>query len=156
MKVAGRNCSLIKPAICVLPPDGMTNYYYERQFILDWGVQNTLTNQQQPSSSRTTSASAKKNDTQKEKKKCELCPKSIVQDRMRGHIGFHILKDRDVVGEVCGFCGLSSCVGKSKLIKTNKSKGEQYFKLDSSCPYFFSYGRRPEYSKRNKCSNHLA
>ena len=70
----------------------------------------------------------------------------------------HISKKRNVVGigQVCGFCGLSSCVPKSKLIPPNKSKGEQYFKLHSSCPYFFSYGRRPEYSKRNKCTNYLA
>ena len=68
---------------------------------------------------------------------------------------FHILKD-NVVGEVCGFCGLSSCVGKSKLIRSNKNKGQQYIELDSSCPYFFSYSRRPQLSKRNKCSNYLS
>ena len=38
VKVSGRNCSLIKPAISVQPPDGMTNFYYDKQFILDWGV----------------------------------------------------------------------------------------------------------------------
>ena len=58
--------------------------------------------------------------------------------------------------EGSGFRGLSSCVPKSKLIPPNKSKGEQYFKLHSTCPYFYSYGRRPEYSKRNKCTNYLA
>ena len=158
VKVAGRNCSLIKPAISIQPPAGMTNYFYERQFILDWGVQNTLSDQQQPSSSARKSASSTSAPTKKmnEMNKCKLCPRSIAQDRMRGHVAFHILKDKNVVGEVCGFCGLSSCVGKSKLIRSNKNKGQQYFKLDSSCPYFFSYGRRPEYSKRNKCSLKLS
>ena len=79
------------------------------------------------------------------------CPRSN-----EGHVGFHILKKKGVTGEVCGFCGLSTCVSKSKLVASNKSKGQQYYKLESTCPYFYSYGRKPEFSKRNKCSNHLA
>ena len=141
------------------PPEGLSNYYYEKQFILDWGVQNTLNNQQQSSSSRSSSSSTTKTnnkDATKVKNKCKLCQKSIAQDNMRGHIGFHILRKKNVIGEVCGFCGLPSCIAKSKLTDTNKSKGEQYYKLDSSCVYFYSYGRRPVYSKRVKCTNYLA
>ena len=37
--------------------------------------------------------------------------------------------------------------------KTNKNK---FFKIESNCDYFFSYGCKPVYSKREKCSNHLA
>ena len=75
---------------------------------------------------------------------------------MRGHIGYHIIKKKNVVGEVCGFCGLSSCAPKSVLKVSSRSKEEQFYKLASTCPYFYSYGRKPVYSKRNKCSNHLA
>ena len=42
VKISGRHCSLIKPAICIQQPEGMTNFYYDKQFVLDWGVQNTL------------------------------------------------------------------------------------------------------------------
>ena len=163
IKVSGRNCSLIKPAVSVRPPDGMTNFYYDKQFLLDWGVQNTLQQQQQQqqqsssraSTSRATAKTAQK-DAHKEKNKCKLCSKLITEDRMRGHIGYHILMKKNVVGEVCGFCGLSSCASKSELKKSSRSKDEQFYTLHSTCPYFYSYGRRPVYSKRSKCSNHLA
>ena len=80
VKLTGRQCSLIKPAICVQLPEGMSNYFYDKQFILDWGVQNTLCNQQQeqPSSSRVSSASAKKNkDAGKEKKTNATCVPAV-------------------------------------------------------------------------------
>ena len=56
------------------------------------------------------------------------------------------------------FCGLSWFikVSRSKLVASNRNKGVQYYRIESSCPYFFNYGRRPDFSKRNKCSNHLA
>ena len=66
--------------------------------------------------------------------------------KMRGHIGYHILKVKDIDSHVCGFCGLQSC---SNLFKKNTAT------VDSTCHYYYFYGRKPQYSKREKCSNHL-
>ena len=42
-KVNADKCVLIQPSICPNPPDSMSNYFFEKQFLLDVGVQFTLT-----------------------------------------------------------------------------------------------------------------
>ena len=50
---------------------------------------------------------------------------------------------------VCHVVQISLC----RVAKQMKNK---FFKIESNCDYLFSYGRKPVYSKREKCSNHLA
>ena len=72
---------------------------------------------------------------------------------MRGHIACHIIK-LEIESSVCGFCGLPSCT--NKLVQSSKTNKNKFFKIESNCDYFISYGRKPVYSEREKCSNHLA
>ena len=84
---------------------------------------------------------------------CQICNKNIVCSKMRGHVAFHILS-MDIETNVCGFCGLQTC--SNKLKQSSKTKVTKYFKVESTCAYFYDYGRKPKYSTREKCSNHLA
>ena len=145
-KVHGDKCVMIKPSVSANPPAGMSNFYYDRQFLLDIGVQFTLANQAGTGSSKQKTSEVQKN-------KCRICHKNIACNKMRGHVGYHILM-KDIATNVCGFCGLQSC--SNKLKQSSKSSTTKYFKLESSCAYFFAYGRKPVYSTREKCSNHLA
>ena len=56
-----------------------------------------------------------------------------------------IRREAMLVGYVCGFCGMQSC--SNKLKQRSKTNVTKYFKVDSSCPYFYAYGE--------KCSNYL-
>ena len=81
----------IKPSIDSNPPEGMSNFTFDRQLLLDVGVQ--LQSEQ----------------TVKEHQDipCLVClsKKCYPQQKMRGHIGYHILND-DIAGPIiCGFCG---------------------------------------------------
>ena len=60
----------------------------------------------------------------------------------------------EIESSVCGFCGLPSCT--NKLVQSSKTNKNKFFKIESNCDYFFSYGCKPVYSKCEKCSNHLA
>ena len=135
IKVMSNKCVLIKPAVCPNPPVGMSNYYFDKQCLLDIGVQFTL--------------SSVANPPLKEKKQrnaCKICNVKILCDRMRGHIGYHILSKKDLDSHVCGFCGLQSCSNKFK---------QSSAVVQSTCSYFYSYGRKPQYSRRERCSNRL-
>ena len=68
-------------------------------------------------------------------------------------VGFHILS-KHIEGEVCGFCGLITCLNKLK--QTSKTKDKTYYKIDSKCNYVFPYKRQPTYSTRERCTNYLA
>ena len=50
-------------------------------------------------------------------------------------------------------CGLPSCT--NKLVQSSKTNKNKFFKIESNCDYFSSYGRKPV-SEGEKCSNHLA
>ena len=39
---------------------------------------------------------------------------------------------------VCGFCSLLSCT--NKLVQSSKTNKNKFFKIESNCDYFFSYG----------------
>ena len=72
---------------------------------------------------------------------------------MRGHISYDIIK-LEIESSVCGFCGFPSCT--NKLVQRSKTNKNKFLKIESNCDYLFSYGRKPVYSKLEKCSNHLA
>ena len=101
----------------------------------------------QSSQSRNDSCSSVK------KNKCKVCSKMITCDKMRGHVGYHILNG-EINSNVCGFCSRQTC--SNKLKQSSKTKSAKYYQIESSCPYFYSYGRKPKYSNRQKCSNYLA
>ena len=61
--------------------------------------------------------------SQSEKVECGICVKKVALNRMRQHIGFHIIKG-DILPEptTCGFCGLIGChISMKKAISLNQS-----------------------------------
>lgn len=146
IEVSSENCILIQPKISANPPEGMTNFFYEKQLLYDIGVQIDKSSMPQEPSSVPSSSGVQKH-------KCSICNKSISADRMRGHIAYHIISDH-VSSDICGFCGRNSCL--NKLVKTSSHHGKNYYRIDSNCHIFFNYKRKPVYSKREKCSNYLA
>ena len=146
--ISADKCVVIKPTISANPPKGMTNFCYDKQLLLDIGVQLSLSTSSSTSVVSLTSRSKPKSNAEVFKMhKCRICQKAIRNDKMRGHIGFHILSGT-VKSDVCGFCGLPSCINNF----VNRSKVQ----IDSHCDYFYPYKKRPAYSKREKCTNHLA
>ena len=122
----------IKPTISTNPPQGVTNFCYDKQLLLDSGVQLALS--ATSSNSRTSTSNAKAGHVLKNM--CQVCKKDIAADKMKGHVGFHILSG-SVESGVCGYCGLASC--RNKLTKTSKHKDNIYYKVESSCTYFFAH-----------------
>ena len=81
-KVAGEKRVLIKPLVSANPPVGMSNFYYDKQFLLGIGVQFTLAGNQSGCSS------SKQKSSEVQKNKCKVCNKYIACDKMRGHVDF--------------------------------------------------------------------
>ena len=146
INVTGDKCVVIKPSICPNPPDSLSHFYYNKQFLLDIGIEFTMSENQSSQSRNDSCSSVKKN-------KCKVCSKMITCDKMRGHVGYHILNG-EIDSNVCGFCSMQTC--SNKLKQSSKTKSAKYYQIESSCPYFYSYGRKPKYSNRQKCSNYLA
>ena len=137
-KVHGDKCVMIKPSVSANPRAGMSNFYYDRQCLLDIGVQFTLENQAGTGCSKQKTSEVQKN-------KCRICHKNIACNKKRGHVGYHILM-KDIATNVCGFCGLQSC--SNKLKQSSKSSTTKYFKLESSCAYFL-------HMDENLCTPHV-
>ena len=133
------------------PSSKFIKLFYDKQFLLDVGVELSLAINISTSSSR--SSNTKHQATTIKKNRCKVCSKPISYEKMRGHIACHIIK-LEIESSACGFCGLPSCT--NKLVQSSKTNKNKFFKNECNCDYFFSYGRKPVYSKREKCSNHLA
>jgi len=88
------------------------------------------------------------------KYKCKLCPKDFKPDRMRQHIGLHlILNDFNHDLNTCGFCGTNEC---SIEIKKSSGKGKNANKAPfSNCRYYvkFSLGAAATSTKHTPCTN---
>ncbi|KAK7693500.1 hypothetical protein QCA50_003068 [Cerrena zonata] len=93
------------------------------------------------------------------KYQCHQCHASIEIDRMRSHVGQHILcrllgvPENSLHEQIqhcqpCGFCGRDTCT-----IDLKKSRNA--FKVISSCPYAseFKLGNAKKSSKRQPCTN---
>ena len=86
--------------------------------------------------------------------KCKVCKKIINKERIRQHVGKHILKKETQLNQrVCGFCGLVGCSIDLKVTSgygKNKTEG-----ADSNCMYFvkFSYQHAINSSERSPCTN---
>ena len=146
----GKLCHHKAISICQ-PSSKFIKLFYDKQFLLDIGVELSLANNLSTSSNR--SSNTKHQATTIKKNRCKVCSKPISCEKMRGHIACLIIKF-EIESSVCGFCGLRSCT--NKLVQSSKTNKNKFFKIESNCDYFFSYGRKPVYSKREKCSNHLA
>ena len=67
---------MIKPRVNPHPPEGMTNFSYDKQLLFDIGVQLAM------------STSSTSNSVKEAKNKCKICNKAISSVQMRGHVGY--------------------------------------------------------------------
>ena len=116
--------------------------------IQDIGVHQTMVNQSSTSSSGGSSSSNKLLKT------CFHCRKKVELEKMRCHVGSHILHNEIGTSRTCGFCGKESCDVK---MKTSKKQGKPFYTLeDTDCPYFYDYGRVKVFKKKsNPCTNRV-
>ena len=82
-KINADKCVLVKPSVSVDPPVGMSNYFFDRNFLLDIGVQFTIDDDDANNGKKNTTDGVKRN-------KCKICRKQINCDKMRGHVGYHM------------------------------------------------------------------
>lgn len=86
--------------------------------------------------------------------KCKICNQEFIKERMRQHIGKHIL-GKEILQTVntCGFCGLSGC--KIELKPTSGFGNYQTLGPHSDCQYFVHFSLKPasKVSKRSPCTN---
>lgn len=93
---------------------------------------------------------------------CCLCDEKIILNKMRNHVGTHILHSlrntndqkpcsKQAVGEdPCGFCGLEGCLTQLQ----EKKKGS--LSVASNCPYHYvamNYKAAAKFSKAIPCTN---
>ena len=93
---------------------------------------------------------------------CRLCDEKIILNKMRNHVGTHILHSlcntndpkpcsNQAVGEdPCGFCGLEGCLTQLQ----EKKKGS--LSVASNCPYHYvamNYKAAAKFSKAIPCTN---
>ena len=90
----GEHCMCISPEILLNPPSGMSMYSFDKQFVLDMGVQMN----EAPASSNTEIT-----------KKCYVCTSRFPPEKMRVHVAKHILMTDITESNVFGYCGRSSC-----------------------------------------------
>lgn len=86
--------------------------------------------------------------------KCKLCRIDVKKERMRQHIGKHILsQDLTHCVNMCGFCGMSGC--KIDLKATSGYGNYQTMGADSDCQYFYNFSLKAasKATKRSPCSN---
>ena len=134
---------LIQPEVCLDHPMGMSQFCFDKQTVMDLDIELSL--------STTDSAS---NSTLRI---CKICRKYINLERMRTHIGLHIIQgdietqNKDII---CGFCGMKC---SSILVKTSRGKSKVYYgKIESDCCYYFDYGKlSAKPSRNNPCTNRL-
>lgn len=146
-KVPGSKCHMIQPSLVMV--DGTSCFAFDRSFITDLQVK---MNEVNGSSSGVSSRKRKAADVG-EKKECVVCKKVCLWEKMRHHVGQHILNG-DVEGEnVCGYCG-GSC--RTYLERSTRSKGQWHYKPNSNCQYLWELTRCPGESTSNQpCSNYV-
>ena len=119
----------LKPDIVIDPPVGLTVYSFDKQFILDLGVQMV----REPLGEVATDLT----------KKCFNCSKTLPLLKMRNHVAYHLING-DVEGcNVCGYCGKSSCSTTLKKTRYIQKTATQYYKVESNCPYYVHYTKTP-------------
>ena len=145
--VLGIDCCAIQPQLKEV--NGKLCYTFRKDLITELAVSVHDTNAHSSSSSETSSVLI----SNVLKVSCITCKLMIPLNRMREHVGSHIVRKILSGPNVCGFCGDDSCV--NTLTKTS-SKGKQtFYKTSSNCRYFVNMKKTPKFSQRNPCSNHL-
>ena len=152
-KIEGSKCQSIKPDLLEEGLEG--KYFFDKQLIIDLGVQFTI----QPNPTNVPSSSSSRQTVQKQKenanhKKCFKCKKSVLLEKMRGHVGRHILKGdlQDNDPNICGFCGSNVC--QNKLVTSSVTHGKKSYKIESNCIYLHAKMRAPVKSPvREPCTN---
>ncbi|CAF1140578.1 unnamed protein product, partial [Brachionus calyciflorus] len=84
---------------------------------------------------------------------CKICDSLVLLEKMRIHVGQHILKNDSVGEHICGYCGKLGCI-----IRLKKSSGRgksTVFGPDSDCKFFvkFSLKAASKVSKNYPCTN---
>lgn len=78
--------------------------------------------------------------------KCQL-------GHMRRHVGVHIQKGTLSGYNICGFCGRDIC--SNTLTAGSKNSSKQFLRISTNCKYDSFIQRKPVFSTRHQCSNHL-
>ena len=147
VKVSGHCCHAICPEIIV--ENNHAVYKFNKSLIDELGISITSNNR----SINAPQSSSNQNDPTL--RNCYLCSSMIPLDKMRTHVGKHILNKETNSRSPCGFCGRSSC--QNKLTKPSKKGKELFYRLvESNCPYYVQHARRvTKASSRNPCTNYL-
>ena len=88
-------------------------------------------------------------------KQCFICPSRIALEKMKIHVGKHILNGNCKNRYACGYCGRESCQNKLG-VPTRKNNELFYNKVESNCPYYVHASWKVQKaSKRNPCTNYL-
>ena len=148
-------CQSIKPDLLEDGCEG--KYFFDKQLIIDLGVQFNI--QSNPNNVPSSSTSRKAEHTQKQKSiniKCFKCKKLLPSEKMREHVGGHILRgalDKDDPN-ICGFCGRNVC--RNSLVESSVTHGKQSYKIEGNCIYRHEKLRAPvKPSIREPCTNWL-
>ena len=91
--VSGKYVITVKPDIVLDPPDGLTVYSFDKQLILDLGIQMVQ--------------ELAGEDANEVRKRCFTCNQAVSLEKMRSHVTYHILSG--LIENVCGYCGQSTC-----------------------------------------------
>ena len=116
--VSGTDCNMIQPTSVNV--GGKSVFGFDRNFILDLQVQIQI----QAGESLT----KKKKLTDVNRKVCKVCQKTCPWDKMRAHVGQHILNN-EIESDVCGYCG-GSC--NTILERTHQRQGNWFYKPKST------------------------
>ena len=145
LQVSGKKCHCVQPDIKNI--DGISTYVFDKSFIYDIGALVKL------AQCTTVEKVTKKKETELFRK-CFICEKNTSLNKMRCHVGKHILLNQIGTDVPCGYCGRSVC--NNKLVVSSKTKGKKNYRPESTCPYFVDVFRKPtKSSKTTPCLNFL-
>ena len=142
--VVGPNCYAVQPKL--KEHDGSYRYSFEKQILSELSVSiETASTSDSNSNAAVLSSSHKVS--------CRVCGLMIPLNKMRQHIGCHLVRNTISGINICGFCGGNSC--ENILTQTSRKKTTAFFKIQSNCQYFVQLKRKPQFSVRNPCSNYV-
>ena len=96
----------------------------------------------------------KVNNTKSSKQNCNICAKLVPIERMRQHIGKHLVKlEINPNQKTCGFCG---CIGCSVELKKSGIGKKAVNIVASDCKYFLKYNlaASKKSTTYSPCTNH--
>ena len=148
LKVPGKFCHTFQPELNV--KEDKVTYSFDKSLMFDLAQYLGIS---VPGSQPSTSTTATSNDPAL--KQCFLCSSRIVLEKMKIHVGRHILNGNSEERYPCGYCGRGACQNKLGA-PTRKNNELFYNKVESNCPYFVNVVRRvKKASSRFPCLNYL-